>query len=298
MDADGFDMQGRRWLVFGGSGAVGRFLLRRMHARGMETGVVARTPPPPWARSFDTLHWHASSLEQLPPACGGRPLQVLSAGPLDAFADWVERGAPPPGSSIVALSSMSIQWKKASPHPPERALAQRLAAAEDMLREVAARRDCRLHLLRPTLIYGAGIDRSLTPLLRAARRWGRLPWPRRARGLRQPVHADDVAAAMLAAFDLPSASEVLPLPGGETLPYDALIDRLLRLAAPATRIALPLPLGDGLLERLAAREDRVGAAAAVLWRACHDQLASTDAWLSLALTPRRFDPQRHDFLAW
>jgi nucleoside-diphosphate-sugar epimerase len=297
MDGDSFDMRGRRWLVFGGSGAVGRFLLRRMHARGLEACVVSRSAAPPWARLFDSLHWQAASLESLPAPVATRPLHVLSAGPLDAFAAWLQRSPLPPASRVVALSSMSVDWKRESPHPPERALAQRLAAAEQAVRHAVAD-DCHAVLLRPTLIYGAGIDHSLSPLLRHARRWGWLPWPRRARGLRQPVHADDVAAAMLAAIDMAPDHSILPLPGGETLPYDAVVDRLLRLAAPARRIALPLPLGDRLLRRIAARGDRAGALAAVLWRAGQDQLASHAAWPALALRPRRFEPERHDFLPW
>jgi hypothetical protein len=297
MDGASFDMQGRRWLVFGGSGAVGRFLLRRMHLRGIEACVVSRSAVPPWARLFDSLHWHGAALESLPPPDATQPLCVLSAGPLDAFANWLQRSRLPPQSRIVALSSMSIDWKQASPHPPERALAQRLAAAEIAVLDAAGAR-CRTALLRPTLIYGAGIDRSLTPLLQAARRWGRLPWPRQARGLRQPVHADDVAAAMLAAIDCAPDAGILALPGGSALPYDALIDRLLRLAAPARRLPLPLPLSDRALRRLAARDDRVGALAAVLWRSRQDQLADGVAWRALGIRPRPFDPQRHDFLPW
>jgi nucleoside-diphosphate-sugar epimerase len=297
MDGETFNMQGRRWLVFGGSGAVGRFLLRRMHARGIRACVVSRSAPPRWAGLFDSLHWQLASLESLPAPHVSQPLHVLSAGPLDAFAGWLQRNRLPPASRIVALSSMSIDWKAQSPHPPERALAQRLADAEQALRD-AAIDNCRALLLRPTLIYGAGIDRSLTPLLQAARRWGWLPWPRMARGLRQPVHADDVAAAMLAAIDAPPQATVLPLPGGDTLPYDAIVDRLLRLAAPARRLALPLPISERRLRRAAARSDRTGALAAVLWRAGQDQIASDAAWASLAVRPRRFEPDRHDFLPW
>jgi hypothetical protein len=53
-------------------------------------------------------------------------------------------------------------------------------------------------ILRPTLIYGAGIDRSITPIVQRALRLRLFPIPL-AGGLRQPVHADDIARAVVAA---------------------------------------------------------------------------------------------------
>ena len=63
---------------------------------------------------------------------------------------------------------------------------------------VAAERGIACTVFRPTLIYGAGTDRSLAPIARFARRWRVLPVPLGANGLRQPVHARDLAAACVA----------------------------------------------------------------------------------------------------
>jgi nucleoside-diphosphate-sugar epimerase len=283
-------------LVFGGSGAVGRFLLRRLQQQARDAWVLSRAATPSWAHDWEPLRWCRGALESLPPLPAPRMVQVLSAGPLDALADWLPRAGLAPGSRVVALSSMSVEWKRDSPNPDERALAARLVAAESAVAEAAAAAGIELVLLRPTLIWGAGIDHSLTPLLQRARRWGWLPWPRFARGLRQPVHADDVAAALLAACNVPPPSSPLALPGAESLPFDAAVDRLLRLVPGARRLSLPLPrLG---LRRLACRGGRVGALAAVLWRSAQDQTAEPAGWGRLGLAPRGFDPRAEDFRPW
>jgi nucleoside-diphosphate-sugar epimerase len=284
-------------LLFGASGAVGRFVLRRLHDEGSAVTAITRSPPPAWSRSWASVQWLHGALEQLPSPQVERPLQVISAGPLDAFADWLRRVQLPAGTRLIALSSMSAQWKRHSPNAGERALAARLLGAEQAITAHAGEHALPLVLLRPTLIYGAGIDRSLSPLLRIARRWRCLPWPLHGRGLRQPVHADDLAAAMLAARAIDPPPAPLPLPGGDTLRYDHLLDRLLARLAPQAR-RIPLPLPGPLLRPLAALPSAAGGVAAVLWRSGQDQLAEPGGWSLLGLQPRGFVADETDFAPW
>ena len=84
-----------------------------------------------------------------------------------------------------------------------------------------------LLLLRPTLIYGCGMDRNVSVLAGLAQRFGVVPLAGQAAGLRQPVHADDLARA---AFDALGAvathGRAYALPGGETLPYREMVARV------------------------------------------------------------------------
>lgn len=260
--------------------------------------ALSGQPPPGWSRAWPGVSWvHArlpgQQLSDLPAA----PL-LLSAGPLDALADACARGLPPGLRRVVALSSLSIVWKQASPNPGERALAARLLDAEATLRQVVSAADIDLLLLRPGLIYGAGIDRSLSPLLQFARRWRWLPWPSAGRGMRCPVHAEDVALAIWrAATTALPAAQVLALPGPECLPFDHLIDRLLRALAPASR-RLPLPLPDALLRHVARGHGAWAARAATLHRSALDQCAVPDDWDLLGIAPRGFAPRAEDFESW
>jgi nucleoside-diphosphate-sugar epimerase len=82
-------------------------------------------------------------------------------------------------------------------------------------------------ILRPTLIYGAGEDANVSAAARFIQRYGFFPLAWNAQGLRQPVHADDLASGALVALERPQTiGRTYALPGGETLPYRAMIERI------------------------------------------------------------------------
>lgn len=165
---------------------------------------------------------------------------VVSCGPLDAFARWFERSSAAP-PRVVAIGSTSIDSKRDSPDAGERDIAARLAAAEHRLAAAADARGCAWTVLQPTLVYGAGLDRSLTPLVRRAERWRVFP-RLAARGLRQPVHADDLAAACVAvAHAAPCGGRAYRLGGGERLAFGAMLERV-RTSLPYATVPLYVPL--------------------------------------------------------
>ena len=227
-----------RWLVFGLSGAIGEGLRELRRPGDPDLLAVSRRPGP----ADEGLAWAEADLVARPAWCppAGGLKAIVSLGPLDHFADWFEASGLAP-ARVVAIGSTSVHAKRDSPDPAERALAGRLAEAEHRLAQAVAARGGGLTLLRPTLVYGRGRDQNLTRLVRLARRWRWLPLPRSARGLRQPVLADEVAAAVLAALRAPRpVPGAFDLPGGETLPYDEMLRRCLAAAAPGTRL-LPVP---------------------------------------------------------
>jgi nucleoside-diphosphate-sugar epimerase len=140
-----------------------------------------------------------------------------------------------------------VHVKQASRDPAERDVAARLREGERSVREAAASRGASAALLRPTLVYGGGRDRTLSRIAALARRWGRFALPAGALGLRQPVHVDDLAIAALQACDA-RAQGAFDLPGGETLPYRELVARVLAtLDPPARLVEVPAPLFSLLL---------------------------------------------------
>ena len=233
---------------------MGGFLLRRLLACAAHVQAVSRTPPRHAARP--QLQWIAADLFDPAIAVPAGADVIVSLGPLDAFSAWFERAPMAGARRVIALSSMSAESKHASSDQGERELSARLVAAEQRLARAADTRGVAWSVLRPTLVYGDGRDRSLAPIARFARRWHVLPIPLGADGLRQPVHAGDLAAAVAALVNCTAAAgKIYPLGGGERLRFDDLLRRL-RAALPG--VVLPLPVSPLILH--AARHLRASGA--------------------------------------
>lgn len=225
-------------LVFGGSGQIGAPLLGRLLRDGWRVTALSRQaqherPGLTWLRG------DFSALPALPP----RADAIVSCGPLDAFAQWYG-GSRVECDRVIAFGSTSVEVKRGSADPRERDVAQRLRVGEEGVFAAAVLRSAQATLLRPTLVYGAGRDATLTRIARLAQRWGRFPLPRNASGKRQPVHVDDLAAAAFAALSAEAAfGQTYALAGGETLAYREMVRRVLAvLDPPATLVELPSPL--------------------------------------------------------
>ena len=224
-------------LVFGASGQIGRPLLARLREAGWDIVAVSRAP----RREAGTC-WMQGAF----PGIGAVPGTfdaVFSCGPLDQFGAWyAAHGGGIP--RVVAFGSTSVLVKHASGDPGERDLAARLSEGEAAVFAGALRHGASATVLRPTLVYGAGADRTLTRIAALGRRWRLFPLPRDAVGLRQPVHVDDLAAAAVAAEASAAAHDrAYALPGGEALPYRDMVARVLSTLDPPARVlALPAPV--------------------------------------------------------
>lgn len=275
-------------LLIGATAAVGRRLLARLQTRDGEVLALSRRTS---ALSQQRTRWLQRDLYRDDASDCAGVARVFSAGPLDGLAAWSARAPWAEGTPVVALSSLSAQTKAESRHPDERLLAQRLQQAEATLQKRARERGWRLRLLRVSLIYDP-VHRqlSLDRLVDVARRLRCLPLPADATGLRQPVHADDLALAMLALAEADAPlPEVLRLPGGETLPFNQMVSRYVQAQAPGLRVrAVPRALARLLEGLLGCGGERHRLFAAQLRRSRCDLCIEASDWARIGLTPRRF----------
>jgi nucleoside-diphosphate-sugar epimerase len=232
-----------RALVFGGSGQIGERLLAGLLAQGWQVSAVSRMPRAPapglvWRQGDLSGHWRDD----------GPFDAVFSCGPLDHFARWYQASdiAAP---RVVAFGSTSVEVKGDSSEPAERDVAHRLRQAEATLFAAAHARGVAATVLRPTLVYGAGRDATLTAIARLATRAGLFVLPAGADGLRQPVHVQDLADAALQVLRHPStAGRAYALGGGERLGYAEMVRRVLASLQPPPRLLrVPAPLFRGAL---------------------------------------------------
>jgi nucleoside-diphosphate-sugar epimerase len=143
---------------------------------------------------------------------------------------------------VVVLSSTSRFTKVDSGDMAETAVAARLIEAEDRVVAWAKSRGIEWVILRPTLIYGLGQDKNIREIARFIRRFSFFPVFGRAQGLRQPVHAEDVAAACVSALQAPDATNrAYNISGGETLTYLEMVARVFAALGRRPRL-LTVPL--------------------------------------------------------
>jgi len=128
---------------------------------------------------------------------------------------------------VVALSSTSRFTKGHSCDPQERRLASQLQDAEDRFEVWAQEHGVHWAILRPTLIYGLGQDKNIMRIAGLIRRFGFFPLLGHGVGLRQPVHAEDVALACVRALQSPQVCHhCYDLSGGEVLSYREMVTRI------------------------------------------------------------------------
>ena len=92
-------------------------------------------------------------------------------------------------------------------------------------------------IFRPTMIYGGKQNQNINRIKRIIKLTRFFVLPGRGTGLRQPVHAEDLAKLCCQCLDYPQHGiRTLCLTGGETLQYRAMIERIFLSSGLSPRI--------------------------------------------------------------
>jgi len=207
-------------IIAGGNGMAGCYLIRQLAEAGLRADVISRRPL------------------DLPPGFTQLPIDLSRAGwtvpdgaivisflPLWLLSDFLPRFAG--ARAVIATGSTSRFSKQSSGDDSERRVAALLQAAEENLHAWARRSGADLTILRPTLIYDCRTDKNITRMARFIRRWQVLPLAAPASGLRQPIHADDVARAAFKCIGNPAAAgRDMNIAGSEILSYREMAVRI------------------------------------------------------------------------
>lgn len=226
-----------RVLLLGASGQIGIFVIPRLVAAGFEVLALSRKPRPDWYPRLKDVHWLKP--EVLIAGSMSAPDMLISAGPIRVATSVVEQC--PHLRRAVIFSTSSVFSKLESHDRTEKRQMQQIVMDEAALSKACEAHGITLSLYRPTLIYGCGIDGNVSWLAKWIRKFGFMPVAGTAAGLRQPVHADDLAQAAVAT--LVSASPLaldVPLCGGSTLSFRGLIEKIFHgLGKPVRIVSVP-----------------------------------------------------------
>lgn len=301
----------RRVLVTGASSQIGVFAIPRLLDAGFHVVAVSRQSQPLYLPHSEQLEW--LSFDQAMALQNNNPCKyLLSAGPM-SLAVQVLRASKVFKQAVI-FSSSSVITKQDSPDPKEKQLIRNMREREAELQTLAQKQfsdnnrssrpesheaqPLKMVIFRPTLIYGCGLDENISRLAALINRHGFMPVNGKADGLRQPVHADDLAQAAVSALvfkhELPPK---LILTGGSTISYSEMVEAIFKafkkpprmvripqwLLVMAIRILKPLGLAGGV-------------SVAMVKRQLQDlEFDNSKAQQLLDFHPRPFAPRKKDF---
>jgi nucleoside-diphosphate-sugar epimerase len=231
------DIAQSKSLVIGSTGLVGSFIVQQLRRSGERPIALSRS-----RQDGQGIEWICGDLEK-PDTLNFPAFETLYCTANAALlASVLPRLFKPSLRRVVVFSSTSVITKQDTEVPAEREAIKKLADAEKRIAAACEQQGVAWTILRPTLIYGAGRDTNITPLSRLIRRFGFMPLVGGASGLRQPVHAEDLAIGAISAASSPAtANKIYALAGGETLTYREMIGRIFDgLGLPRRTISIPL----------------------------------------------------------
>lgn len=240
------DSAGADVAVFGAHSQIGYFLLPALVGSGHRVLALSRGEPPGSWGEEPGVAWLRYSAEALPEVLAGAPQlrSVVHIGPLGTLAALVPALAARGVRRVIGFSSTGRFYKEESGDPREREVIASLVRGEEEIAAQCGRHGVEWTVFRPTLIYGCGMDKSITFIAGVIRRFGLFPLVGGGRGLRQPVHAADLARACLLAMENPATfGKAYNLSGGNTLSYRDMVSEVFRGLGRSPRLPdIPLPL--------------------------------------------------------
>lgn len=227
--------------VTGGSGFLGGFVIRQALDAGHEVLALVRSKAS--ADKVTALGATAVSGDLDEPALLDGAFHSAAALHAEVLINLASLGF---GHAPVIVAAAEDAGLSRAVFVSTTAVGTSLPAPSKKIRLAAERtiRDSRLDwtIVRPTMIYGAAGDRNIARLLALLRRTPLMPVPGGGRRLQQPVHAQDLAQAVLAAAtNSVAVSRTYELAGPAAISFRELLDQAGSAIGRRPR-QLPVPL--------------------------------------------------------
>ncbi len=229
-------------LLTGASSQIGQFLLPMLVEEGHQCICVSR-------KMYDNhagIQWViADMIEDMPHIWQNNDALIwVHLGFLPLVISHLKAASKAGVRHFIAFSSTSVFTKEKSESDKERLTIQCLLEAEKEVQSQCRTYGVAWTLFRPTMIYGCGMDQNIAFIQNTIARFGIFPIAGKAKGLRQPVHAEDLAKACLQVLGAESAhNKAYNLSGGEVLSYHAMVEYVFRSMNRTPKIiGVPLPI--------------------------------------------------------
>ncbi|MGM4978710.1 NAD-dependent epimerase/dehydratase family protein [Tardiphaga sp. 619_E2_N8_4] len=225
-------------LVIGATGIVGSHIVQHLVAAGERPTALSRTRH--HNAQIDWIEGDLGAPDALPIAACETLYCTADVGLLAEALRHLDCSAL---KRVVVFTSTSIVTKMDSEIAAEREHLRRLVDGEQRLIAVCEQHSIGWTILRPTIIYAEGRDGNVSRLARLIQKFGFLPLMGSGVGLRQPVHAEDLAVgAIQAAASAAAVNKTYALPGGETITYREMVGRIFDALGKRRRIISAPPI--------------------------------------------------------
>lgn len=218
--------------VIGATSIIGDYLLPSLVKQGYNVAAFSRQEKQIKNHANSSVVWQlltgCKSTEVSPIDQKEKQLNYwISLAPITALPEYFPTLLAYGARHVVAVSSTSRFTKGDSSDSNEKKLAEDLAINEERLIAWAKKEKITFTILRPTLVYSPGRDKNITVIASFIRRFSFFCVLGEAGGLRQPVHAEDVASACAAALSAQSAiNHCYNISGGEIITYREMVHRI------------------------------------------------------------------------
>jgi len=214
----------KRVLITGATSQIGRFLLPQFSDNQFDVYAISRNNSNidcdgiSWIK-FDLQKDNLSLLSKYNINILIHLAEITIAPDLIASLKSLER--------VVAFSSTSLVVKKDSKNLNDRKLSIQLQKGENNLIHNCLNKNVQWTIFRPTLIYGLGLDQNIEFITQLINKYHFFPIVGKGKGLRQPVHAYDLALASRNVINSRATySKIYNLSGGEVLTYFEMVSRV------------------------------------------------------------------------
>src|SRR5215468_5952521 len=234
--------------VFGGTGFLGRRIVRHLHDAGLVARVACRNPDavpslfPPEVSGIEAVHADVNDDGSVARSLAGawavvntvslyveRGKDTFHAVHVEAAKRIAVLARQTGAETLVHFSGIGANAGSASPYIRSRGEGE--AAVLDAFPSA--------RVVRPAIMFGPG-DAFLTPLLAMLRRLPVFPMFGSGATRLQPVYVEDVAEAVVRILQAPAASQLHELAGPRVYTYQELL-RAIAVGAGTRPLLVPFP---------------------------------------------------------
>ena len=219
-------LAGRQVLLTGATGQIGLCVLRRLIAEGASVVALTRQEPLPFLH--ERVWWVQGDLSDAHFILPNIELDVVvHCAPLKHLPKHMARLMSMGVTRALAFGSTALFSQSGSKNWHEKELVDDLRVAELEVETLGQQLLMRWTILRPTLVYGMDMGSGIARITRFIRRFRFFPLYPPALGKRHPVHADDLAKAVILALDTPATyNKAYNLSGADVVTFQEMVERI------------------------------------------------------------------------